>query len=260
VLLRVSVSLPVPNRMNTFQTSPAVVVPSPNVTESLPLPLVQERMPAGALPRVTVSLPAPRVKKALPLTIASSRMVSLPLPSVRCESPPKEIRLQPGRYVVEASKDGKLVSRELVAVTKNGRQVVRVSQEPVTVTKAAAEKQDADRRAAQYVLSIGGAVRINDEDRNVQAVAYEVYEQPLPYLVMEYVAGKSLQDRRDQLEPFATRDILRIGAEIAEGLAAAHQQGWWHDDLILWLAFKEAQALMRPEAIPPPKVENVNPW
>ena len=41
----------------------------------------------------------------------------------------KEIRLQPGRYNVEASKDGKLVKQELVNVTRNGRQVLRVSRE-----------------------------------------------------------------------------------------------------------------------------------
>ena len=41
----------------------------------------------------------------------------------------KEIRLQPGRYTVEASKNGKLVQQELVTVTRNGRQVVRVSRE-----------------------------------------------------------------------------------------------------------------------------------
>jgi hypothetical protein len=45
----------------------------------------------------------------------------------------REIRLKPGSYTVEASKDGKVVSRELVTVTKNGRQIVRVSQEPVPV-------------------------------------------------------------------------------------------------------------------------------
>jgi hypothetical protein len=83
----------------------------------------------------------------------------------------KEIRLKPGRYVVETTKDGKLVSRELVAVTNNGRQVVRVSQEPVTVPRAASEKKDPDRRAAEYALSIGGAVYINGEDRYVRAVA-----------------------------------------------------------------------------------------
>ena len=44
----------------------------------------------------------------------------------------REIRLTPGSYTVEARKDGKVVSRELVTVTKNGRRVVRVSQEPTT--------------------------------------------------------------------------------------------------------------------------------
>ena len=39
----------------------------------------------------------------------------------------REIRLTPGNYLVEARKDGKVVSRELVTVTKNGRRVVRVS-------------------------------------------------------------------------------------------------------------------------------------
>jgi hypothetical protein len=41
----------------------------------------------------------------------------------------KEIRLKPGNYEVEASKDGKLVRRELVTVARNGRQVVRISAE-----------------------------------------------------------------------------------------------------------------------------------
>jgi serine/threonine protein kinase/tetratricopeptide (TPR) repeat protein len=60
---------------------------------------------------------------------------------------------------------------------------------------------------------------------------YAVDEQPIPYLVMEYVAGPTLQDRIDQLAPLGTRDVLRIGAEIAEGLAAAHQQGLIHRDI-----------------------------
>ncbi len=43
----------------------------------------------------------------------------------------KEIRLKPGSYTVEGRKDGKVVSRELVTVTKNGKQVVKVRQESV---------------------------------------------------------------------------------------------------------------------------------
>ena len=42
----------------------------------------------------------------------------------------KEIRLKPGRYTVESRKDGKLLRRELVTITRAGRQVMRVYQEP----------------------------------------------------------------------------------------------------------------------------------
>lgn len=47
-----------------------------------------------------------------------------------------EIRLKPGQYKVEASKNGKLVQRELITVTRNGRQVVRISQEETTSTRS----------------------------------------------------------------------------------------------------------------------------
>jgi Leucine-rich repeat (LRR) protein len=41
----------------------------------------------------------------------------------------KEIRLKPGQYKVAASKDGKVIRQELVTVSRNGRQVVRISKE-----------------------------------------------------------------------------------------------------------------------------------
>jgi tRNA A-37 threonylcarbamoyl transferase component Bud32 len=50
----------------------------------------------------------------------------------------REIRLRPGQYQVEASKDGKVVRRELVAVSRNGRQVVRISKESVPLSDAEA--------------------------------------------------------------------------------------------------------------------------
>ena len=50
----------------------------------------------------------------------------------------KEIRLKPGQYKVEASKDGKVVRQELVNVSRNGRQVVRLSKESAPVSAAEA--------------------------------------------------------------------------------------------------------------------------
>src|SRR5262249_35187198 len=48
----------------------------------------------------------------------------------------KEIRVKPGQYKVEASKDGKVVSQELVTVARNGRQVVRISKEAASSVEA----------------------------------------------------------------------------------------------------------------------------
>ena len=75
----------------------------------------------------------------------------------------KEIRLKPGRYTVLARKDGKVVRQELVTVEKNGREVVRVEREAAPASDAApVGAGDPDRRAAEYVLSVGGAVQVND--------------------------------------------------------------------------------------------------
>jgi serine/threonine-protein kinase len=53
----------------------------------------------------------------------------------------------------------------------------------------------------------------------------------LPYLVMPYVAGPSLQQRIDELGPLDLRDVLRISFQAAQGLAAAHAQGLVHRDI-----------------------------
>ena len=53
----------------------------------------------------------------------------------------------------------------------------------------------------------------------------------LPYLVMQYVAGQSLQDKIDRAGPLGLKEVLRIGMQIASGLAAAHAQGLVHRDI-----------------------------
>lgn len=52
-----------------------------------------------------------------------------------------------------------------------------------------------------------------------------------PYLVMEYVPGTSLQKRIDHGGSMEVDDVLRLGAQIARGLAAAHAQGLIHRDV-----------------------------
>ncbi|TXT39461.1 MAG: putative serine/threonine-protein kinase pknB [Planctomycetota bacterium] len=56
-------------------------------------------------------------------------------------------------------------------------------------------------------------------------------EQETPFLVMQYVPGRSLQARVEQDGPLTATEILRIGMQAAAGLAAAHAQGVIHRDV-----------------------------
>jgi len=56
-------------------------------------------------------------------------------------------------------------------------------------------------------------------------------EHATPYLVMQYIAGHSLQARLDRDGPLDVCEILRIGMQVAIGLAAAHAQGLIHRDV-----------------------------
>ena len=52
-----------------------------------------------------------------------------------------------------------------------------------------------------------------------------------PFIVMQFVGGHSLQARVDRDGPLAATEVLRIGVQIAKGLAAAHEQGLVHRDV-----------------------------
>ena len=53
----------------------------------------------------------------------------------------------------------------------------------------------------------------------------------LPYIVMPCINGGNLQQRIDREGPLELAEVLRIGAEVADGLTAAHRQGVIHRDI-----------------------------
>ncbi|MCO6456321.1 MAG: protein kinase [Pirellulaceae bacterium] len=60
---------------------------------------------------------------------------------------------------------------------------------------------------------------------------YAVEEHPLPYLVMEYIDGRSVEQLVHDVGPLEPAEVVRLGRQIALGLAAAHDRGLMHRDV-----------------------------
>ena len=60
------------------------------------------------------------------------------------------------------------------------------------------------------------------------------------FIVMEYVEGQTLRDRT---QPFTLKQVVEIGIQVAEGLAAAHEKGIVHRDI------KTENLMMRKDGI-----------
>src|SRR5262249_24734824 len=82
---------------------------------------------------------------------------------------------------------------------------------------------------ARFVREAQAAAAVRDD--HVVAI-YAVSEHgPVPYLVMEYICGQTLEQRVRQGKALDLKEILRIGMQTAAGLAAAHAQGLGHRDV-----------------------------
>ena len=68
-------------------------------------------------------------------------------------------------------------------------------------------------------------------DPNVVPIHSVSSDGDTPYLVMAYIRGGSLQKRLQREGTLTTVEISRIGAQVAAGLAAAHEQVLVHRDV-----------------------------
>src|SRR5262249_42852539 len=68
-------------------------------------------------------------------------------------------------------------------------------------------------------------------DDHVVAIHAVRDDAPVPYLVMEFVEGCNLEALLRKSGPPGVKEVLRIGFQIACGLAAAHRLGLVHRDV-----------------------------
>jgi len=103
---------------------------------------------------------------------------------------------------------------------------------PVLAANATARKRFLREAQAAAAVSHDHVVTIyavEEGDRGEKAS--DAKTATLPYLVMEFIDGQSLQQKIDREGALELKEILRIGKQTADGLAAAHAQGLIHRDV-----------------------------
>ncbi|MGN6543636.1 MAG: serine/threonine-protein kinase, partial [Aureliella sp.] len=127
-----------------------------------------------------------------------------------------------GRYEVERliGAGGMGVVFKAFDTELNRPVAIKVLAPYLTVSGAARQRFAREARAAAAIVH-EHVVAIHNVETNEKS----------PYLVMQYVAGESLQSRLDRDGPLELREILRIGMQTAAALAAAHAQGLVHRDV-----------------------------
>jgi WD40 repeat protein/serine/threonine protein kinase len=130
---------------------------------------------------------------------------------------------------------GRLGHYELIEVIGRGAMGVVLKARDESLQRVVAIKLMAPEMAAEptarkrFTREAQAAAAV----RNEHVIDIHAVEETngIPYLVMEYIQGESLQNRLRRQGSLALEQILRIGAQIAAGLAAAHAQGLIHRDV-----------------------------
>ena len=97
----------------------------------------------------------------------------------------------------------------------------------IKVMKPAKARDPAARR--RFIRESQAAAAV--EHPHVMTIHQVGEDRGLPFIVMQYLEGTTLADHGRGRDRLPLREVVRIGREIAEGLAAAHRRGLVHRDI-----------------------------
>src|SRR5262249_39032557 len=124
--------------------------------------------------------------------------------------------------------------RILKVLGHGGMGVVYQAEDPelkrMVAIKAMLPGQAASANAGQRFLREAQAMAAIKHDHIV--TIYQVDRaRGVPFLAMEFLKGEPLAERLEREAKMPVAEVLRIGREIAQGLAAAHEHGLIHRDI-----------------------------
>ena len=147
-----------------------------------------------------------------------------PLGGVDFLQPPSHPELlgQLGKYQIESviGRGGMGIVLKGFDIELNRTVAIKVLAPHLASSGAARQRFSREARAAAAVV----------HDHVVAIHSIET-DGELPYIVMPYVGGESLQSYVARFGPLELKDIVRIAMQVASGLAAAHEQGLVHRDI-----------------------------
>jgi serine/threonine protein kinase len=124
-------------------------------------------------------------------------------------------------------------------------------QRPVAIKVLAPHLTSSPTARKRFLREAQAAAAINHD--HVVTIHAVDEADGLPYQVMQYVAGRSLQQRLDTAEPLELPELVCLAREITAGLAAAHAHGVVHRDIKpANILLEAAPAASCPQLCPPP--------
>ncbi|MDX1967547.1 MAG: protein kinase, partial [Planctomycetaceae bacterium] len=111
------------------------------------------------------------------------------------------------------------------------RQVALKAMKPAVAASASAKERFL--REAQFTAAL--------EHDNIVHIYQVDEDRGVPFIAMQFLRGESLKTRLERVGRLPERDVVRIGKEIAAGLATAHERGLIHRDIKpdnIWLEEK----------------------
>jgi serine/threonine-protein kinase len=131
---------------------------------------------------------------------------------------------QLGRYVIESE-----IGRGAMGVVFKARDTVLERIVAVKTVNMALEREHADKYEARFYQEARAAAGLNHP--NIVTVYDAGKAADVVYMAMEYIQGVELRTLLSEGQAMGVPQALSIAAQVAEGLAYAHQHGVVHRDI-----------------------------